>query len=249
MFIAFAHRDLDFYYGFEKHLTILKRDGIIHQISSRNIDEENDWQHEISDNIRSSQIILFLVSADFLTSDYIISAPEVQHAFEQQKSGTKRVVPIIVRPVDWSSTPFAHLQVLPRNAIPATDTSWGSLDRAFIDIISGLRRIIEQKEIEEPEDQSESRYVPETIYPRKQLALREGIEQTQEKQKVIRCALEDEIEILKKTMAAKYGKLIRAFSLLAAQGKKTPCHQEETTRMAYKQEYFSEQFLLICQFL
>lgn len=165
IFIAFAHRDLDFYYDFEKHLTLLKRDGIINKISSRNIDEEHDWHNKASDDIRISHIVLFLVSADFLTSDYIVSAPEVHHAFEQQKLGIKRVIPIIVRPVDWSSAPFAHLQVLPRNAIPATDTSWGSLDRAFIDIISGLRRIIEQKEAEEPEDQPESRYVPETIYP------------------------------------------------------------------------------------
>lgn len=70
----------------------------------------------------------------------------------------------------------------------------------------------------------------------KQLALREGIEQTQEKQKVIRCALEDEIEMLKKTMTAKYGKLIRAFSLLG--GRREPTCLTIIMELAKSEEGF-----------
>ncbi len=51
------------------------------------------------------------------------------------------MVPIILRPVDWTGTPFAHLQALPINAKPIT--TWSNQDEAFADVAAGIRRVIE----------------------------------------------------------------------------------------------------------
>jgi len=54
-----------------------------------------------------------------------------------------RVIPVILRPVDWNGAPFGKLQALPTNAEPVTSRNWGSLDDAFYDIAKGIRKEIE----------------------------------------------------------------------------------------------------------
>jgi anti-sigma regulatory factor (Ser/Thr protein kinase) len=49
------------------------------------------------------------------------------------------VIPIILRPVNWKTDPFAGLQALPENARPVT--KWGNRDEAFMDIAEGIRRV------------------------------------------------------------------------------------------------------------
>jgi tetratricopeptide (TPR) repeat protein len=80
------------------------------------------------------------VSADFLASDYCYGV-EMQRALERQKAGEARVVPILVRPVDWKSAPFAHLQALPSDAKPIA--SWRSKEQALANVTAGIRRLIE----------------------------------------------------------------------------------------------------------
>jgi hypothetical protein len=50
------------------------------------------------------------------------------------------MIPIIVRPCDWQSSPFAHLQSLPRNGQPIT--TWSLPDEAFVDVVAGIRSVI-----------------------------------------------------------------------------------------------------------
>ena len=67
---------------------------------------------------------------------------EVQRALERHESDKTIVVPLIVRPVDWQSAPFAKFQALPRDAVPVT--SWQNTDEAWLDITRGLRRTIDE---------------------------------------------------------------------------------------------------------
>src|ERR1700728_4858419 len=53
-----------------------------------------------------------------------------------------RVIPIILRPVDWAASPFGNLQALPRDAKPIT--VWSNRDSAFADVVSGLQRVIDE---------------------------------------------------------------------------------------------------------
>ena len=91
------------------------------------------------------QIILLLISADFLASDYCYSV-EMQRAQQRHEAGEARVIPVILRPVDWQHEPLLHkLQALPTSARPVTD--WPAPpthDAAFTDIARGIRRVVEE---------------------------------------------------------------------------------------------------------
>ncbi len=69
----------------------------------------------------------------------------MKRALERHQRGEARVIPIILRPCDWRTSPFAHLQCLPRGGIAVT--TWQNLDEAFLAITDGLRRVIERQQI------------------------------------------------------------------------------------------------------
>jgi len=79
------------------------------------------------------------VSADFFASDYC-SGIEMKRALERQEAGEARVIPILVRPADWTDAPFAYLQALPTNAKPIV--SWPDKDTALADVAAGICRVI-----------------------------------------------------------------------------------------------------------
>src|SRR5262249_47979572 len=94
----------------------------------------------ISVHLERASVILLLVSADFLASDYCYGV-EMQRALDRHQNKAACVIPILLRPVDYKDAPFAQLQALPTNTKPIT--SWSNQDEAFADVVSGLRQAIE----------------------------------------------------------------------------------------------------------
>jgi internalin A len=74
-----------------------------------------DWTRELDRNLNTASIILLLVSADFLASDYLYSI-EMTRAMERHRAHDARVIPIILRHAEWENTPFGGLQPLPQDA-------------------------------------------------------------------------------------------------------------------------------------
>jgi len=66
----------------------------------------------------------------------------MRRALERQEAGKARVIPIILRPVDWKKAPFGKLKALPTDAKPVT--KWVDRDSAFYDIAQGIRKVIEE---------------------------------------------------------------------------------------------------------
>lgn len=138
LFFCYSHRDEDLRNQLEKHLSALKRQGVISSWHDRKIDAGTEWAGKISDHLNKADIILLLVSADFLASDYCYDI-ELKRAMERHDAGEARVIPVVLRPVDWESTPFSKLQALPRDAKPVT--LWADPDEAFETIAKSIRSI------------------------------------------------------------------------------------------------------------
>ena len=68
----------------------------------------------------------------------------MKRAMERHNRGEARVIPIILRPVSWQGAPFGKLQALPTDAKPIALPSWHNLDRAYLDIIVGIRKVVEE---------------------------------------------------------------------------------------------------------
>jgi hypothetical protein len=122
----------------EKHLALLRRQGIVDEWHDRKIDAGSEWAGQISDHLERADVILLLISSDFLASDYCFEI-EMKRALERHEAREARVIPVILRPCDWHSAPFGRLQALPRNAKPIT--AWTDQDQAFTEVARGLRSI------------------------------------------------------------------------------------------------------------
>lgn len=141
VFYCYSSEDERLRNELEKHLSMLRRQRIIEDWHFRKIISGKEWESVIDKNLDSSQIILLLVSPDFMNSDYCYDI-EMKRAMDLRKAGQARVIPIILRAVDWNSAPFSKLQALPKDAKPVT--SWANIDEAFYDISMGIRKACEE---------------------------------------------------------------------------------------------------------
>lgn len=140
VFFSYSHRDEALRDELAKHLSIMRRQGIIDAWHDRQITAGSEWAGEIDAHLNSAQIILLLISSDFLASDYCYDI-ELKRAMERHEAGTACVIPIILKPVDWHGAPFGKLQALPKNA--QAITTWNNQDEAFLNVAQGLRKTVE----------------------------------------------------------------------------------------------------------
>jgi WD40 repeat protein len=140
IFFVYSRQDEALRNALEKHLSPLKRHGYISTWYDRRIGAGQEWVREIDNHLDTAQVILLLVSPDFLDSDYCYSI-EVKRAVERHERGEARVIPIILRHCYWQEAPFSKLQALPKDAKPVK--SWSDQDEAFYDVAEGIRKAVE----------------------------------------------------------------------------------------------------------
>ncbi len=140
IFCSYAHEDEAWRQKLETHLSLLRRQGLVYLWHDRLITPGTDWAHAIDTHLETASIILLLVSANFFASDYCYGI-EMQQALKRHEAGEARVIPLLVRPVDWKDAPFADLQVLPTNTRPLS--TWQDEDTALTDVVAGIRRVLE----------------------------------------------------------------------------------------------------------
>ena len=139
IFFSYSHKDKDLQQRLKVFLSPLRRSAKISVWSDEEIKAGDEWDAKIKDRLRSADIILLLVSADFLASDYIYEV-ELETAMQRHDEGSAIVVPIILKPCQWKDMQFGKLQALPAGAKPITD--WPDRDAAFNNVAEGIRRLI-----------------------------------------------------------------------------------------------------------
>ena len=101
-------------------LATLQRTGLIECWHDRCIIHGQEWEAQISEQLLSAELILLLISADFIASDFCYRI-ELEQAMQRHLRNEARVIPILLRPVYWKGTPFARLQLLPSDALPVSE--------------------------------------------------------------------------------------------------------------------------------
>jgi tetratricopeptide (TPR) repeat protein len=130
IFFSYAHRDEALRDELAKHLDILRRQGVISTWHDRCITAGREWAGEIDRELETADIILLLISVDFLSSDYINDV-ELTRALARHEAQSAQVIPVILRPCLWERGAFAKLQALPTGGEPVTSGKWPSQDEAF----------------------------------------------------------------------------------------------------------------------
>jgi hypothetical protein len=140
VFFSYAHEDEELRDKLATHLSTLRRQGIIEEWHDRQIGAGQEWAGEIDCNLEAAHVILLLVSADFIGSDYCMDK-ELSRAMERHEMGEARVIPVILRPVDLEGLPFSKLQALPTDCKPIT--LWSDQDEAFLNVARGIRSVVQ----------------------------------------------------------------------------------------------------------
>jgi hypothetical protein len=139
VFYSYAHRDEDCKDRLLTHLKLLERKGIIRGWHDRLITGGKEWKGEIDANLEDADVVLLLVSADFLASDYCYDV-EMKRALERHNAGQACVVPIILQPCLWEHAPFATLQVLPKDGRPIS--TYDVAEQAWAEVADGIARAV-----------------------------------------------------------------------------------------------------------
>jgi hypothetical protein len=141
LFISYSHQDEDIKDGLLKHLEPLKRLNLISHWHDRKIEAGDRWGEVISENLKKADIIVLLISIDFINSKYCYDV-EMDAALDRQADDKAKVIPVIARNCLWKSTKFAPFQALPTDG--KAIVTWPDRDEAFTVVADGIQVVAEQ---------------------------------------------------------------------------------------------------------
>lgn len=140
VFVSYSHADEALRQELDKHLTMLRRQGTIDLWNDRRIPPGDDLGNAIDAHLEEADIVLLLVSPDFLASSYCYDV-ELNRAMERHRAGDARVIPVILRACDWHGAPFGNLLATPTDGKPVS--RFPDLDSALLEVTHAIRKAAE----------------------------------------------------------------------------------------------------------
>lgn len=141
VFISYSHKDESVKQELDTHFAMLKRTSI-DVWHDRRIEAGDNIDHAIDENLLNSDIIILLVSKDFIASKYCFDI-EMAKALELHHSGSARVFPVIVGVCDWHDTPFGKLNALPRDGKPID--KFPDRNDGFMQVVKAVKDFAKKK--------------------------------------------------------------------------------------------------------
>ncbi len=147
LFCGYAHEDETLFNQLKKAFEVPVRQETITIWHDGEILPGAEWDTEIEQQLNTADIILLLISPNFMVSEYCWSR-EMQWAITRHKRGEARVVPILLEPTPaWETTPLGALLALPKDAKPVT--AWANRRNAFANIVEELLRVVHEVQQED----------------------------------------------------------------------------------------------------
>jgi formylglycine-generating enzyme required for sulfatase activity len=141
VFWSYSHKDESLRDELHEHLSVLRRAGLIADWHDRKIGAGKEWKDEIDRHLGDADIVLLLISASFMASEYCWGE-EMAKALSRHEQNEARVIPVMLRPCDWQETPVARLQAVPKDARPITQ--WADRDLAYVDVTTAIRHAVNE---------------------------------------------------------------------------------------------------------
>jgi len=136
IFISYSHSDHKLKEQLVNHLRPLERENLIEVWEDQQIPPGDDWDKTIAKRLDQADIILPLVSIDFINSKYCYDV-EMGRALIRQEAGKAKVVPVILRSCLWQKSPLGQLKALPTDGKAVT--TWPDVDAALTVVADGIR--------------------------------------------------------------------------------------------------------------
>lgn len=134
-------RDKHLYDELIPHLSLLRRQQPIDEWYDSAMSNGSQITSFIETRLNAADIIILLVSPDFFASDRCYEI-EMQRALEQSEIEATRLIPVLLRPSEWQTTPLARYRPLPADGIAISRRS--DRDAAFLEVAQGIRQVVKE---------------------------------------------------------------------------------------------------------
>ena len=138
LFCSYSRKDESLRRELETHLSMLKRQSLVTWYDGM-LEPGSDWDTRIKQELDTADIIVMLVSPDFLASNYCYET-EVARAIARHKAGTACVIPVLLRSTDIEGLELFKLNGYPKGLKPVV--KWLDRDEAFVDVVKGIRQAV-----------------------------------------------------------------------------------------------------------
>lgn len=146
IFISYAHEDIDFLKALVKRLKPLKRTKKIELWHDGELKPGEKWDESVKGHLAAADIIIILLSVDFIDSDYIFDE-ELPRIIERREKKEIQLIPIMARGVTLEGTGIGKYQCLPqddaRNLKPLIEWDKQELDKVWVAIDKQIRKVID----------------------------------------------------------------------------------------------------------
>jgi hypothetical protein len=139
LFFSYSHKDEDLRDQLETQLASLQRQGLISSWHDRRITAGTEIDVVIDKHLDEADIILLLISPDFIASDYCYNR-EMDRALARHNTAEARVIPVILRPCLWQGLPFGKLMATPPDGRPITMSP--NTDQAFLEVVLAIKKAL-----------------------------------------------------------------------------------------------------------
>ena len=140
LFVSYSHKDTQHLETLKTHLKPLERANSISPWFDHYLIPGDDIDPKVAEALEKADIIVLLVSSDFLASDYCYTI-EMKRALQRHDNGEARVVPVIVRDCVWKTTaPFGRLAALPTDGNAVMSLHWPDKDEAWRIVAEGIHK-------------------------------------------------------------------------------------------------------------
>jgi internalin A len=138
-FISYSKHDKELLEEFKRQLNPLVLAKKLTYWEDSQILPGEEWDPAIQTALREAEVIFLLVSADFLSTKYILEN-ELQVAMERHRKKEAIVIPIQLNPVTWDLMPFGKLQGLPRKGVWIADVEKRA--SVWLEVVNEVRALL-----------------------------------------------------------------------------------------------------------
>jgi tetratricopeptide (TPR) repeat protein len=139
VFISYSHKDEEEWKDrVVTHLGVLRSQGLINIWEDRQIEAGADWHKNIQDAMKVASIAVILISANSLTSDYILN-DEVPPLIERSAKHGVRIFPLVVEPCAWQAVKWlSAMNLRPTDGRPLSDGDENQIDKDLAALTSDI---------------------------------------------------------------------------------------------------------------
>lgn len=145
VFISYSHKDEIEKEQLVSHLKVLESSGSIELWTDDKIEGGADWKEEIKQKIAQARVVILLISANFLTSEFILSK-EVPDFLKRRQSEGLTVFPVIAKSCAWDTFDWlVKMNVRPQDDMPVWSDNPDQIDKRLTAITKEIRDIVKRK--------------------------------------------------------------------------------------------------------